>query len=110
MEVINLYNPGYEKLITARVRNLITGDLYDPSALKFHIKNALGVLSTKVYGSDADITRSSTGVYVLALFVPYSADANGPWYYDCQTLDSSNRSTALTTGAFRIRLIPTLQT
>lgn len=75
--------------IVSRVtfRNL-AGEVADPAGVTFAIRAASAPSETTyVYDTDAEVTRSSEGVYVAAVPVP-TAEV---WYYEWWALDADSQ-------------------
>jgi hypothetical protein len=49
----------------------------DPDTVSFLVKNPSNVITTYVFGTDAELVQDSTGVY----HVDISANITGKWYY-----------------------------
>jgi hypothetical protein len=64
-----------------RVTNTITDPLnsdaaVDPTALTVNIRDPSGNVESKVYGTDLEVVRSSTGVY----YIDVNLDEPGRWW------------------------------
>lgn len=53
------------------------GSAHDPTAVSFTMKEPDGTRTTYVYGTDAEVVRSATGIY----YVNWSATQEGRHYY-----------------------------
>ncbi len=107
MTVINTYQPGDQVAITFAVTDN-TGAAYDPAAVRFHYTDAVGTDYTKIYLTDAVVTKVSVGHYKLIINVPYASASVGDWYYDAQALDGSAVSLLVEDGLFHVESIGTL--
>lgn len=74
---MNRYPFGNRIKIQGTFTNTETGELYDPTPVKVSTRAPNGVLTTKVYGTDAEVVRVSLGVYKLLLL----GNQTGTWYY-----------------------------
>ncbi len=54
--------------------------LADPTTVTFSVRDSDGVETTYVYGTDANVTRQETGIYLCALAPPLPP---GPYWYGC---------------------------
>lgn len=54
-----------------------SNNLYDPPVVKVSYRAPDGTLTTKVYGTDAEVTKDSTGTYTLQI----NANQVGTWYH-----------------------------
>jgi hypothetical protein len=72
---MSVKNLGQLLTVTATFENS-SGTKVDPSTVKADVTTPDGEETTYVYGTDAQLTKSTTGVYVLSLTV----DQAGPWY------------------------------
>ena len=70
-----LYEYGSSPTITATIKNA-AGTLVDPATLTFKFKQETGATTTYVYGTDAELVKSVTGVYYVELL----CDGGGYWY------------------------------
>lgn len=105
---VNTYQPGDEVSITFTVRDS-TSTLYDPASVKFHYTDSAGTDYTKIYGTDTDVvSKTSTGIYKLVIYIPYATVSIGNWHYDAQALDGSNNSLLVEDGVFIVKQINTL--
>lgn len=73
---MNQYQPGDAVRCSVEFRNL-DGTLADPSTVVAKYRNGTGAVTTKTYGSDAEVVRDATGLYHIDI----SPDAAGTWYY-----------------------------
>lgn len=53
------------------------GSAVDPTALKIYYKAPGGTITEKLYGTDTDVIKDSTGVYHLDIDI----NASGRWFY-----------------------------
>lgn len=70
----------YDKGDKVRVTGTFTdsaGTAVDPDVVRFVVRNPRGVETTYLYGTDAALVKSATGIY----YVDVSADVEGKWYY-----------------------------
>jgi hypothetical protein len=72
---VSTKNLGQLLTVTATFENA-AGTKVDPSTVKADVTTPDGVATTYVFGTDDELTKSSTGIYVLALTVNQA----GPWY------------------------------
>ena len=70
------YDIGDERRLQATIRN-ISDVLADPTGLTFEMTEPDGVTTTYVYLTDAQLVKSSTGVY----YVDWPIDQSGRHYY-----------------------------
>jgi hypothetical protein len=74
----NRYAVGALVKVAAVFRNPATNGLLDPTGVQFKFKHpVLGIVTTYVYGTDAQLVRDSQGMYHVTI----SADAAGHWYW-----------------------------
>jgi len=59
----------------ARFKNA-SNVLVDPTAVTCEVKNPSGTETTYTYGTDAELSKSSTGVYILVID---TTDYSGEW-------------------------------
>lgn len=52
------------------------GTAFDPDVVRFRVRNPAGTVTTYVYGTDSEVTRTTTGDYKLTIDV----DSSGNWY------------------------------
>jgi hypothetical protein len=104
---MTVYQPGDNISVSFTVRDA-NGTLYDPTTVRFHYTNPAGTLSTKTYGVDGVVTKPSTGLYKLSIFVPYALASVGDWYYDAQALDGSGNSLLVEDGRFTVGSLATV--
>lgn len=105
---VNVYQPGDQVTISFTVRDS-NDTLYDPASVKFHYKDAQGTSYTKIYLIDTDVvSKTSTGLYKLLIFVPYAATSIGDWYYDAQALNAGGQSIILEYSVFNVVDLETL--
>ena len=53
----------------------------DPTTLVFRVRNAVGAISTHIYGTDVEVVRDSLGVFHMDVLL----DAGGSWDVRCET-------------------------
>jgi len=103
------HHPGDSIAIPFEVRDS-TNTLADPSEVLFHYTDPLGADATKVYGVDTDVvSRTSTGIYRLLIYIPYSTNSYGRWHYDGQARDGSGNSLTVSRGYFDVTRLETLE-
>lgn len=73
---INAFVRGQQVRVAAAITNA-AGAAVDPTGLTFKVRAPAGTLTTKVYGTDAEVVKDSTGNYHLDV----DADAEGTWHY-----------------------------
>lgn len=71
----NSYDVGDLVKLTATFTT--AGVAADPTAVSVKYKNPAGTTTTKVYGTDVEVVKSSTGIY----YIYVSAATEGRWYY-----------------------------
>jgi len=76
----NSYDKGDLVRCTGTFANS-AGTAQDPSVVLFKVKNPLGTTTTYTYNTDAELVRSSAGVY----YVDVDATIEGDWYYRFQS-------------------------
>lgn len=76
MAVVYPYNQAIESTVTWDAFDGTT--VTDPTTVTFRLVDPAGTSTDYVYGTDAQVTRSSTGVYVFA-GVPLTT--KGTWYW-----------------------------
>lgn len=69
-------NVGDQIKITGTVEIVATGQDTDPSVVKGWTRNPSGTVTTYTYGTDGEVTKSATGIYVLT----FDVDTAGRWY------------------------------
>lgn len=62
----------------------IDGNVVDPTVVIFKYKNPASMITTLTYGDDAEVVRSSTGIY----YVDLDVDTSGDWYYRFESTGS----------------------
>jgi hypothetical protein len=72
-----LYEYGSSPVLTDTVRNA-AGTIVDPATLRFRFKNPAGTITTYIYGTDAQLVRSATGVYYVQLL----CESAGFWSWE----------------------------
>jgi hypothetical protein len=72
----NIYDKGDLVRITGTFTTA-AGVATDPTAVLFSIKNPAGTTTTYTYGTDAQLVKSTTGIY----YVDVNVNAVGTWYY-----------------------------
>ena len=74
----NTYDLGDVVRLTGTWTDPLNSDAaLDPTAVNLSIRNPAGTVTTYVYGDDAELVKSSTGVYYLDL----DLDTAGIWHY-----------------------------
>lgn len=73
------------------------GAAVDPTVVKFAYINPAGVQTTLVYGTDAALVKSATGVY----YVDVDASSSGDWQYRWW---STGTGQAADTGKFHVEI------
>lgn len=73
---INEFDIGDAVRCSAEFRNL-AGALTDPTTVSVSVKTPAGVITTKVYGTDAEVIRESAGKF----YIDVDATAAGVWFY-----------------------------
>jgi hypothetical protein len=76
------FGVGMSPKFTARCFSESTGLLTDPTGLKFVTRNPAGTEDDKVYGTDSEVTKVSTGVYQYAFGTIVNAN-EGVWHLRC---------------------------
>lgn len=74
---MNRYQKGDNVRCLATFTNVSTGAVADPSTVTFSVRSPSGVITTYTYGTDAEVVKSSTGVY----YVMVDANEVGIWHY-----------------------------
>jgi hypothetical protein len=77
---INRYDKGDIVRVFGEFRNL-AGALIDPTNLSIKFTNIDGVVTTYIYGTNAELARDSTGIFHADLV----ANLAGRWYYRWQS-------------------------
>lgn len=54
--------------------------LTDPTAVTFFLKNPGGTIADYVYGTDAEVTKQSTGIYRFRITLTAALGGAGQWY------------------------------
>jgi hypothetical protein len=72
----------------------------DPATVQFQFKDPRGVITTYVYGTDAQLIRSDAGDY----YVDVVPDRSGRWYY--KWLTSGTNTTIAFGGNFVVQRDP----
>jgi hypothetical protein len=80
---INIYDKGDTVTITGTFRQ--NGVLGDPAAVHAHYKDPSGNQEDLVYGVDAELTKSSTGIYTFDI----ALDEDGDWWYRMDDNDTN---------------------
>lgn len=70
----NEYTQGEVVRVTGTFTNAV-GSAVDPTTVRFSFKTPLGVTTTYLYGTDAQVVKSATGIY----YVDVDADLSGVW-------------------------------
>lgn len=103
MTDFNTYDPGDSVKVTFTVSDS-TGTLADPTTLNLRYYNvATGAWVTKVYGTDSEVVKSSTGTYYIIVYVPNARASRGRWHYEGDALDASGNSLTVSPGHFDVR-------
>ena len=89
----NEYPLGSLVRATGTMTNVITGLVYDPSVVRCQYRDPDGNLTSLLYGTDAALVKSSTGVY----YVDIDADTPGSWYYRFYSTGSGSAQAAAET-------------
>lgn len=76
MAVTNTYDVGDLVRVTGTLSDA-DGTASDPNGLSVKYKDPSGNTTTLVYGTDAALKRSATGVY----YTDIDVDESGYWYY-----------------------------
>jgi len=71
------------------------GSAVDPSTVTFYARTPAGIVLDYVYGTDAEVIKSATGIY----YVDVSANEVGRWRYSFR---STGTGQAAATGAFQV--------
>ena len=74
---MNTYPEGSIVTVSGTFRGL-AGTVTDPSVVKLTVKTPDGTQTTYTYGSDAEVVKSSTGVYTADLD---TTNKRGLWIY-----------------------------
>lgn len=72
----NTYKRDSQVRLTATFKNS-SGTVTDPTTIKVKYKTPAGVETTKTYVTDAEVVRSSTGIYYIDLTLTQT----GRWHY-----------------------------
>lgn len=72
----NIYDIGDQVRCTGSFTD-VNGSAFDPDVIRFKCQTPAGVATTYVYNTDAEVIKSSTGVY----YVDLNVDEAGRWYY-----------------------------
>ena len=72
------------------------GAATDPTVVRFQVRNPAGATTAYVYGTDAQLVRSSTGSF----YVDVDASQVGTWHY---RFYSTGTGQAADEGSFRVR-------
>lgn len=84
MAATNTYDVGDVVRLTGTFEN--QSDAYvDPGGVQVKVKNPLGTSTTYVYGTDAEVMKTSTGNY----YIDIEASLEGVWYYRWEGLTSN---------------------
>lgn len=67
--------------------------LTDPTAVTFYLKSPAEVVTDYIYGTDAEVTKTSTGIYRFRITLSAALGGAGQWY--CRV-----EGTGLAVGAF----------
>lgn len=73
---IGQYDLGDAVRCTALFRNL-AGVLFDPTTVSVSVRKPDGTITTKVYGTDAEVIKTSVGNY----YIDVNGNASGNWFY-----------------------------
>ena len=68
---MNAYTVG--TLVRLQATFTVSGTVTDPTAVTFKLRDPIGTVTTYVYGTDAQLVKSATGVY----YVDYTTAAEG---------------------------------
>lgn len=74
----------YDSGATVRLKLTMTdssGTAVDPGALTFKVRQPDGTVTSYVYGTDAQLVKSSTGIYYVDWPIPKTLAAEGVWSY-----------------------------
>lgn len=93
----NHYDPGDVISVLFTITDG-SGAAFDPATVKFHYTDPLGVDYLKVYLTDSVVSKISTGVYRLLIYVPYMNNSQGEWVWDAEALDGSSNSLVVEHG------------
>ncbi len=76
--------PGEPFVVTVTITNRASGAVVDPTGLSAITRSPDGTRTTYVYGTDDELTKTSTGIYVLACTPPRSnsTSAVGEWWIE----------------------------
>jgi hypothetical protein len=98
----NFYDPGDSVKVAFTVLNN-SGVATDPNTLRLRYRKADGTWVSKVYGTDVEVVKASTGNYYIIVYVPNAADSSGDWYYEGEALDGSSNPLTVSQGKFVVR-------
>ena len=70
------YDYGDQVRVTCTFTNL-AGSAADPTGITFKWRTPAGTTSSYVYGTDAELVKSATGIY----YVDLTLNVEGTWYY-----------------------------
>ena len=84
MAIPSTYEQKAQVRCTGTFTDVDSGLPVDPTVVIFKVLAPDGTITTLTYGVDADLKRSSTGVY----YVDLDADLSGDWYYRFESTGS----------------------
>src|SRR4051794_14834239 len=76
MSQANEYVKGATPRLLGAFRDL-NGDLIDPGGVKVYVKDPAGVVMIKIFGTDTEVVKESTGRYHMEV----EANVVGRWTY-----------------------------
>lgn len=92
---MNIYDRGDLVRCTGTLTNS-AGTAIDPTGLTVMVRTPAGATTTFTYGTDAEVVRSSIGIY----YIDVSVTQEGDWAY---RFASTGTGQAAAEGRFRIR-------
>ena len=92
------YDVGDKIRITATFTNL-AGTATDPTAVTFKIKLPSGTTTTYIYGTDAELVKSATGIYYVDWTFSL-ADSHRYMFSGTGTVTASDEGTLLVRRSF----------
>ena len=75
MAQIDYYDMDDQVRVTAKFRDKASDALVDPDTVTVKYKNPSGTTTTKIFGTDAEVVKSSVGVY----YIDVDANDEGIW-------------------------------
>lgn len=90
------FDIGDDVNLIAEFRNS-AGDFVDPSAVNFKVKDPAGVVTTYIYGTNAQLVKDAVGKYRVTI----DANKTGFWYYKFWSTGVSGKAAKET--VFRVR-------